>query len=78
MPLPGVWGELPRICLLRRWVNSANVALANLSRWCTGVRAEHVSDGPRRTHPPRSTFRWMVLHSARISIQGNPIEGGLT
>jgi hypothetical protein len=41
--------EFRRIPLLGGWVNSANVALANLSRWCTGVRAEHVSDGPRRT-----------------------------
>jgi hypothetical protein len=34
-------------------VKSANVALATGSRWCMGVRAEHVSDGPRRTlHSP--------------------------
>ena len=27
-------------------------------------------------YAPRSTFRWVFLHSARITIQGNPIEGG--
>jgi hypothetical protein len=27
-------------------------------------------------YAPRSTFRGVFLHSARITIQGNPIEGG--
>src|SRR5918992_2448457 len=46
------------------------------ARRCPAKLAEHVSDGPRRTLPTRSTFWRMFLHSARITIQGNPIEGG--
>src|ERR671916_1832269 len=50
--------------------------LGSLARRCPAKLAEHVSDGPRRTLPTRSTFWRMFLHSARITIQGNPIEGG--
>jgi hypothetical protein len=37
--------------LLEGWVNSANVALANLSRWCTGVRGALPFGGCFSTRP---------------------------
>src|SRR5215216_4712948 len=50
--------------------------LGSLARRCPAKLAEHVSDGPRRTLPTRATFWWVFLHSARITIQDNPLEGG--
>jgi hypothetical protein len=50
--------------------------LGSLTRRCPAKLAGHVSDGPRRTLLTRATFRWVFLHSARITFQGNPIERG--
>src|SRR5918997_2905738 len=51
--------------------------LGSLARRCPALKlAEHVSDGPRRTLPPRSTFRWMPLYpGSRYCRQGKPMEG---
>ena len=51
--------------------------LGSLARRCPALKlAEHLSDGPRRTLPPRSTFRWMPLYPvSRYCRQGNPMEG---
>jgi hypothetical protein len=50
--------------------------LGSLARRCPAKLAEHVSDGPRRTLPTRSTFRWMPLHPSRNTIEGTLMEGG--
>ena len=50
--------------------------LGSLARRCPAKLAEHVSDGPRRTLPIRSTFRWMPLHPSRNTIEGTLMEGG--
>ena len=51
--------------------------LGSLARRCPALKlAEHLSDGPRRTLPPRSTFRWMPLYpGSRYCRQGKPMEG---
>src|ERR671915_2494368 len=51
--------------------------LGSLARRCPALKlAEHLSDGPRRTLPPRSTFRWMPLYpGSRYRRQGKPMEG---
>src|SRR5215210_8825989 len=50
--------------------------LGSLARRCPAKLAEHVSDGPRRTLPTRSNFRWMPLHPSRNTIEGTLMEGG--
>jgi Glyoxalase/Bleomycin resistance protein/Dioxygenase superfamily len=51
--------------------------LGSLARRCPALKlAEHVSDGPRRTLPTRSTFRWMPLYPvSQYYRQGKPMEG---
>src|SRR5918992_4522781 len=51
--------------------------LGSLARRCSALKlAEHLSDGPRRTLPPRSTFRWMPLYpGSRYCRQGKPMKG---
>src|SRR5215203_3044596 len=65
---------LDRMCLLME-VRIHGV-LGSLARRGSAKLAEHVSDRPRRTLPTRATFWWVFLHSARITIHNNPIEGG--
>ena len=49
--------------------------LGSLARRCPAKLTEHVSDGPRRT-PPSIYVSVVVSTRPRITIQGNPIEGG--
>src|SRR5918994_588833 len=54
---------------------SVRRVLGSLARRCPEKLAEHVSDGPRRTLPTRSTFRGWSLHPSRNTIEGNVMEG---
>jgi hypothetical protein len=78
-------GQAPAACSPspgRSWAPSSRRASAAATRAtsarssrCPAKLAEHVSDGPRRTLPNRSTFRWMPLHPASNTIEVNPMEG---